>query len=75
MAADGSDDENVTKKRKSAVESQDIPCESIPGTGPETVPAIPDAVDNTKVGDFISRWILTINQILTATPTAILLVS
>ncbi|KAJ8551555.1 hypothetical protein K7X08_021570 [Anisodus acutangulus] len=48
VTADGSDDENVKKKRKSAVESQDIPCESIFETGPETVPATPNDVDDTK---------------------------
>ncbi|KAJ8550926.1 hypothetical protein K7X08_000296 [Anisodus acutangulus] len=52
VVADGSDDENVKKKRKSAVESQDFLCESISGTAPDTVPATPDDVDDTKVGDF-----------------------
>ncbi|KAJ8539403.1 hypothetical protein K7X08_013655 [Anisodus acutangulus] len=38
----------MTKKRKSAVESQVISCESIPGTGPETVSATSDDVDDMK---------------------------
>ncbi|KAJ8554396.1 hypothetical protein K7X08_025074 [Anisodus acutangulus] len=32
-----------------SVESQDLPCESIPGTTPDTIPATPDDTDDTKV--------------------------
>ncbi|KAK4363044.1 hypothetical protein RND71_018285 [Anisodus tanguticus] len=42
-----SDDENVTKK--SAVESHNLPCESIPEKTPDTIPATPDDTDDTKV--------------------------
>ncbi|KAJ8566118.1 hypothetical protein K7X08_030595 [Anisodus acutangulus] len=44
VTTDGSGDKNVKKKCKSAVESLDIPCESIPGT----IPATSDGVDDTK---------------------------
>ncbi|KAJ8529095.1 hypothetical protein K7X08_035930 [Anisodus acutangulus] len=50
VTTNDSDDENVTKKRKTAVESQGIPCESIP----ETVPATPDDVDDMKVKNVFS---------------------
>ncbi|KAJ8539563.1 hypothetical protein K7X08_013815 [Anisodus acutangulus] len=53
VAADDLDDENVTKKRKSAVESQ-ISCESIPETTSDTVPATHDDVDDMKVKNTFS---------------------